>query len=99
MTPNQVLEFINKIPVNKAIGPDCISARLLKLAAPAIAIALCKLLNLSITTQTLPSKWKLARIVPLNKSGLYDDRNNYSPIFILPVFSKRLEKHLATLVH
>ena len=36
--------------------------------------------------------WKLARVVPLHKSGPADLPENYRPISILPVLSKILEK-------
>ena len=39
-----------------------------------------------------PSKLKLARVIPLYKSGDIADMNNYRPISVLPSLSKLFEK-------
>ena len=43
--------------------------KILKIAAPVISISLADLLNLSITTNTFPDDWKVAKVFPLFKSG------------------------------
>jgi hypothetical protein len=47
---------------------------------------------LSIETGIVPDKMKIARIIPIFKSG--DNRlfSNYRPISVLPIFSKILER-------
>jgi hypothetical protein len=40
-----------------------------------------------------PSKLKLARVIPLYKSGDIADMNNYRPISVLPSLSKLFEKN------
>ena len=57
-----------------------------------ISEPLCKLVNLSIETGIVPDKMKIARIIPIFKSG--DNRlfSNYRPISVLPIFSKILER-------
>ena len=40
----------------------------------------------------MPNDWKIARVVPLFKSGNRQEMNNYRPISILPVISKIAEK-------
>ena len=49
-------------------------------------------LNLSITQGTFPDSMKIAKVIPLYKSGEKMKINNYRPISILPVFSKLLER-------
>ena len=95
LTPEQVLDIIKKIPSNKATGNDEISVKLLKEIAPVFINPLCKLMNISITTNAFPTKWKVAKVTPLHKDGPRNDRNNYRPISVLSVFSKILEKHVA----
>ena len=56
---------------------------------------LCKLLNLSISTNSFPNHWKIAKVTPLHKGGARKDINNYRSISVLPVLSKILEKHVA----
>eukprot|EP00794_Sanderia_malayensis_P014738 gene14738-16273_t len=43
-------------------------------------------------TGTFPVDWKLAKIVPIHKSGSFSSFDNYRPISILPVLSKIIEK-------
>ena len=49
-------------------------------------------LNLSINSGIVPAQMKLARVVPLYKSGDKSLLSNYRPASVLPVFSKFLEK-------
>ena len=52
------------------------------------------IINLSIQTDTFPSIWKYAKVLPLLKSSSCDPLlpKNYRPIALLPVLSKVLEK-------
>ena len=56
---------------------------------------LYKLTNLSIVNSVFPSSWKIADVIPIHKSGLCDDPNNYRPVLILPFLSKIIERHVA----
>ena len=65
----------------------------MKLARKAIVPAVCHIINLSITTNRFPTKWKLAKVVPFyrgRESKL--DPKNYRPVAILPILSKVLER-------
>ena len=62
--PQQVADIISKISVNKATGHDGLSAKILKLIAPSFIHPLCRLLNLSIATNTFPDKWKVGQVTP-----------------------------------
>jgi hypothetical protein len=57
-----------------------------------ISQPLCHILNLSVKTARFPALWKVAKVVPIHKSGSYDLPENYRPISALPVLSKILEK-------
>ena len=78
--------------MKKATGLDGISARFLKDGASVIAPTVTSLVNLSLSTDIVPCDWKMARVVPLYKSGGYASMDNYRPISILPVTSKIMEK-------
>ena len=58
ISPKDVLDSLNKLSINKAIGPDNLSSRLLKEAAPYISQSLCNLFNKSLNAGTFPSEWK-----------------------------------------
>ena len=71
------------------------SAKLLRIAAPAIADSLCKLINFCIDKQTFPTRWKVGKVSPIYQGqGKRDDKNNYRPITVLPILSKLLKKHI-----
>ena len=95
ITQKRVVELLLSIPTHKATGGDGISAKILRIAAPAIAPSLTKLLNHGLSTQTFPTIWKIAKVTPVFKgNGSRNDKNNYRPISVLPILSKVLEKHI-----
>ena len=51
----------------KAIGPDCISHKMLKLTKFGISKPLCLLFNQSLEENTFPEFGKLAHVIPLFK--------------------------------
>ena len=82
------------LDVNKATGPDKISARLLKETSTEIAPSLCKLFNKSLRTGIVPQEWKEANVVPVFKKGEAEYVENYRPISLLSLVSKVLERCL-----
>ena len=86
MSKLRVIELLLSIPTHKATGDDGISAKIMKITAPAIAEPLSRLMNCYINTQTFPSKWKVAK-------------SNYRPISVLPILYKLLEKHVCEHMH
>ena len=49
-------------------------------------------MNLSITKGVFPDELKVARVIPLFKSGDVTSFSNYRPVSVLPLFSKILER-------
>ena len=87
-----VHHLVSSLRVNKATGPDGISARLLKEACPEIVPSLTDIINLSIWYGYFPDQWKISKGLPLYKEDIKSDPNNYRPISILPVVSKIIER-------
>ena len=54
--------------------------------------ALAKVINKSFQQGVFPDQMKIARVIPLHKSGPETDVNNYRPISLLNSFSKIYEK-------
>ena len=71
---------------------DGIAARFLRDGAVLLADPLCHVVNLSITSEVVPSMMKEARVSPLFKKGSRLDSGNYRPVSILGVLSKVLER-------
>ena len=65
--------------MSKASGPDGITARHLKDAAPVIAKPITYLVNLTMSTGLIPSEWKDARVKPIFKPGVRNNMNIYLP--------------------
>ena len=51
-----------------------------------LAKPLSHVINLSISTDTVPNSVKIARIIPIYESDGHSELSNYRPISILPVF-------------
>ena len=71
---------------------------MLRRTVDAVVPSLTKLFNLSLTSGAFPEAWKLARIVPVPKSGDMSSPSNYRPISILSIVSKLLERHVYQLL-
>ena len=83
-----ILKQLRDLDIKKATGLDGIPARFLKDSAVVIAPTVTFLVNLSLSTASVPDEWKKARIVPLHKSGGRENMDNYRAISIRPVLSK-----------
>ena len=68
------------------------TTKLVKQSIEQITIPLTHIINQSMTTATVPQNMKIAKVIPIFKSGDKHAFNKYRPISILPAFSKILEK-------
>ena len=93
--PTLILKLCSKIKPKTSSGPDFISSKVMKVIIPFILDPFCHLLNLSFETGYIPKEFKIAKVVPVFKSGEQDDFNNYRPISLLSCFSKLFEKVVA----
>ena len=73
---------------------DGLDTKILRLAAPIITTSLTYVFNLCITKSTFPNAFKIAKVIPLYKSGDSSNPSNYRPISIVTVLAKPLEKHI-----
>ena len=92
ITEAEVHSLINNLKIKKAPGIDGINAKLLKDTTDIIVPILTKIINKSFATGVCPDALKIARVIPLHKSGSKSNATNYRPISILPTISKIFER-------
>ena len=87
-----------KLRVDKASGPDCVAAKLIKFAGNSIIPSLLFVSNISATCNTVPATWKAANISALFKRDDETDKHNYRPISLLSVPEKLMESMMASTI-
>ena len=94
VSPTTVAKYIGKLKDSNSWGLDKIECKVIKLAATNLLYPITHLVNLSISTSTFPTKWKLGRVLPLYKGKNLSRTSpaSYRPITMLPTISKILER-------
>ena len=93
MFPCDVERIIKKLK-NTSGGFDEIPSRILKSVSSSISTPISILVNICISSGYFPDKLKLAKVMPIYKSGPRDNLNNYRPISLLPSLSKIFEFYI-----
>ena len=88
----EIVEICASLRSGSAAGFDNIHIDVVKQNIDIISKPLTRIINLSLSSGIVPKQLKLARIIPLFKSGDQDLNPNYRPVSVLPIFSKFLEK-------
>ena len=89
---NEVINVCLKLPAKTSCGLDEISTKLLHSVIDLISDPLAHIINLSFNTGTYPFSWKIAKVVPVFKSGDANLPINFRPISVLSAFSKITER-------
>lgn len=89
---HEITDIISIISVNKAVGPDCISHKMLKSCKDTISKPLCLLSNKSLSLKFFPECWKLAHVLPLFKKDDPSITSTYRPVSLLSCISKIFER-------
>ena len=90
--PGEIFNTINSLNVKKSSGFDHIPPFFVKLAGPLISEPFSVLVNHSITLGIFPEVLKVAKVVPVYKSGSRHNPTNFRPISLLSCFAKIFEK-------
>ena len=94
VTQDKVIKEILGLRGSKATGVDFINVQSLKIIAKEIAPCLTHIINISIASNSFPSSYKYAKVVPLLKSPEKSplECSSYRPVSLLPVLSRVVEK-------
>ena len=77
---------------NSSPGWDNFQSNVIKDTSDLLLLPLTHLLNLSITQGVFPDELKIAKVIPIFKSGDSAQIGKYRPISVLPYFSKVFER-------
>lgn len=90
----EVLRVIQGLKHKKSMGYDGVSVQLVKHCSLTLSAILSPLFNDCIAAGYYPTELKVARVIPIYKSGPRDQLGNYRPISLLSVINKIFEKLL-----
>jgi len=89
---DEVASTIRNLNEGKSPGFDKVGATLVKKCCATLSLILTKIFNGCVSLGIYPDGMKVARVVPILKSGCKKEFSNYRPISILPVLNKIFEK-------
>jgi hypothetical protein len=87
----EVIQIVENLKNTYFVGSDGLKITCLKKSIDFVAPCNVRIVNQSLRQYRVPVYMKIARIVPLSKSGTPTDESNYRPIATLPLLSKILE--------
>ena len=94
--PLEIIKTITALSNTSSCGYDEIPSFIIKLCAKNISIPLSKLLNHALDHGCFPSDLKIAKVIPIHKSGDTNVMQNYRPISLLTNFAKIFENIIYT---
>ena len=77
---------------NSSHGFDNISTKVVKILSDELSPIIAHLIRKIFETETYPTCFKIAVIIPINKSGNKTSLDDYRPVSILTIFNKVIEK-------
>ena len=89
---SEIINAINDLNINKAIGYDHISPYFLRIGSTILAPYIQVFIDYCFTNGIFPENGTTAKVVPIFKKGKRDNPTNYRPISILTCFAKILER-------
>ena len=92
LSVDEVANCLASLDTSKACSPDGIPSRLLKECSKQIAPNICAIFNHSLHCGYIRSEWKSVDVTPIHKKNLKEPAENYSPISLLSILCKVLER-------
>ena len=88
----EIIKIILSLKSKKSAGADGIRPLLLKKCGQQVYKPIMHIMNLSLRTNIVPDKLKIAKVIPVHKKEDKSDPGNYRPISLLSMLHKILEK-------
>ena len=95
ITSKEIIDIVNTFTNNTSAEYDDIDIRIVKRAIHLICKHLSAIFNQCMKSGVFPESMKIARVVPIFKSGSPEIMTNYRAISVLSVFSKIFEKFIS----
>lgn len=92
VTPQEISDIIINLKCKNTTGFDDLNQKIVIKSVQYISNILSEIINSSFETGLVPDELKIAKVIPLYKTGDKSQLSNYRPISILPIFSKIFEK-------
>ena len=92
VTEHEISEICASFRAGTSAGFDQVTMDVVKQTINLIIAPLTHIMNLSLSSGLVPEQMKVARVIPLFKSGTFSLFTNYRPVSVLPAFSKFLER-------
>jgi Reverse transcriptase (RNA-dependent DNA polymerase)/Endonuclease/Exonuclease/phosphatase family len=92
VTSDEIIECFKTLQKKKTPDATGLSVQFVSKFAMTISNPLKHIFNLSLSSGEIPVQFKIAKVIPIFKSGDKSLMDNYRPISLLNVFSKVLEK-------
>ena len=88
ITEHEISEICASFRAGTSAGFDQVTMDVVKQTINLIIAPLTHIMNLSLSSGFVPEQMKVARVIPLFKSGTLSLFTNYRPVSVLPAFSK-----------
>ena len=83
----EIEQETDNLNISKSTGPFSIPVKVSKILRNFLSATLAYVINYSFSNGVVPDKFKLARVIPINKKGNKSILSNYRPISLISVFS------------
>ena len=98
ITADEVQHLLSFLSPRKAHGVDGITPSMLRITAASIAPSIALLFNHIFKLGHLSQEWKTSIVVLVPKGKDKHLLSNYRPISLIPIISKVMEKHIASIL-
>uniref|UniRef100_A0A3B3I1E4 Reverse transcriptase domain-containing protein n=1 Tax=Oryzias latipes TaxID=8090 RepID=A0A3B3I1E4_ORYLA len=89
---NELISIVNNFKSKNSKDCEDIDMKVVKKVIYSLSKPLTYICNFSLRTGRFPNQMKIAKVIPIYKSGDKHQFTNYRPVSLLPQFSKILEK-------